>query len=314
VAQGGEDDSLDVFDGGVVAAVEEGTGLGAGDEGEDAAWAGTPVDPFIDEVGDAGLAGAGRADQGPGVADDLVGDGDTLHELLGLDEFFSGEDGLDAAELAGGDAAGDFPFFSAGGVSDFDVEKEAVELSFGERIRAFLFEGVLRGEDEEGFGQFEGPAADGDTAFLHGFEHGGLGLGRGAIDFVSEDHVGEDRAFDEDVFSFLGDRVFLKDIGAGDVRGHQIGGELNAMEGEIKGVGDGVDHERLGEAGDTFEQAMAFGEDGDHHLLDDFLLANDGLGELFADGGVNALPGFNKGDVVVGSCGFGGGGHGEFQG
>jgi hypothetical protein len=35
-------------------------------------------------------------------------------------------------------------------------------------------------------------SADGDLAFLHGLKHGGLRLGRGAVDFVRQDDVGED--------------------------------------------------------------------------------------------------------------------------
>jgi hypothetical protein len=37
-------------------------------------------------------------------------------------------------------------------------------------------------------------AVDGDLAFLHGLQEGGLGLGRGAVDLVGEQQVGEDRA------------------------------------------------------------------------------------------------------------------------
>ena len=47
---------------------------------------------------------------------------------------------------------------------------------------------------KNGSAEFADFAAGGDLLFLHGFEHGGLGLGRGAIDFVGEDQVREDRA------------------------------------------------------------------------------------------------------------------------
>ena len=79
-------------------------------------------------------------------------------------------------------------------VADADLEHEAVELGFGQRIGAFLLDRVLRGQDEEGLGQLVGRVADGDLPFLHGFEQGALHLGRGAVDFVGEDEVGEDRA------------------------------------------------------------------------------------------------------------------------
>ena len=39
------------------------------------------------------------------------------------------------------------------GIIDLDVEHEAVELRFGQRIGSFLLDRVLRGDDEERIGQ-----------------------------------------------------------------------------------------------------------------------------------------------------------------
>ena len=39
-----------------------------------------------------------------------------------------------------------------------------------------------------------GLAINGDAAFLHDFEEGGLGFGGGAVDFVGEEELGEDGA------------------------------------------------------------------------------------------------------------------------
>ena len=47
---------------------------------------------------------------------------------------------------------------------------------------------------KNGSGRARDCAADGDLAFLHGFEQRGLGLGRRAVDFVGQHDVGEDRA------------------------------------------------------------------------------------------------------------------------
>ncbi len=80
------------------------------------------------------------------------------------------------------------------GIVHEDVEHEAVLLRFGQRIGAFLLDGVLRGQHEERVGQLVPGAADGDLAFLHGFEQGGLRLGRRAVDLVGQDDVGEQRA------------------------------------------------------------------------------------------------------------------------
>ena len=74
------------------------------------------------------------------------------------------------------------------------LEEEAVELGLGQRVGALLLERVLRGHDEERLLELADLAAGGDLLFLHRFEQGGLRLGRGAVDLVGEDDLGEDRA------------------------------------------------------------------------------------------------------------------------
>ena len=71
--------------------------------------------------------------------------------------------------------------------------------------------------------------------------------------------------------------VFFQHVGAGDVRGHQVGRELNALEADVEDPGQRADHQRLGQAGHAFQQAMPAGEDGGEELLDDFVLADDDL-------------------------------------
>ena len=65
-----------------------------------------------------------------------------------------------------------------------------------------------------------------------------------------------------------GGLVLLEDLGAGDVRGHQVGRELDAVEGQVQRIGQRADHQRLGQAGHADQQAVAAGEDGDQQLLD----------------------------------------------
>ena len=86
------------------------------------------------------------------------------------------------------------PLLGARRIADLQFEHEAVNLRFGQRIGAFLLDGILRGEHQERFLEFEGLVADGDLFFLHGFEQRALHLGGRAVDFVGEDEVGEDRA------------------------------------------------------------------------------------------------------------------------
>ena len=82
-------------------------------------------------------------------------------------------------------------------VADVDLEEEAVELGFRERVGALLLDGVLGGEHVEGARQGVVGAADGDPAFLHGLQQGGLGAWAGAVDLVGHQQLAEDRAGDE---------------------------------------------------------------------------------------------------------------------
>ncbi|GAA4314374.1 hypothetical protein GCM10023178_75730 [Actinomadura luteofluorescens] len=163
-----------------------------------------------------------------------------------------------------------------GGVVDVDLHEEAVALGFGEGVDAFGLDGVLGGEDEEGAGEGVGVAAEGDLAFGHDLQEGGLDLGGGAVDLVGEDEVDEDGA-EFDVELFGGGVV---DAGADDVGGDEVGGELEAGEGAADDAGEGADGEGLGDAGDAFQEAVAAGEECDDHAFDHVLLADDDLLDL----------------------------------
>ncbi len=106
-----------------------------------------------------------------------------------------------------------------------------------------------------------------------------LRLGRGAVDFVGQQDVGEDRPFDE-AKTPLAVLVFFQHVGAGDVRGHQVGRELDAFELHVQNAGQRADHQRLRQPRHALQQAMPAGEDGGEHLLDDLVLPNDDLLQL----------------------------------
>ena len=75
--------------------------------------------------------------------------------------------------------------------------------------------------------------------------------------------------------------VFFQHVGAGDVRGHQVGRELDALEADVENPRQRADHQRLGQARHAFQQAMAAGEDGGEDLLDHVVLADDDLLQFF---------------------------------
>ncbi len=95
----------------------------------------------------------------------------------------------------------------------------------------------MRGHDEERLFQFALLAAGSDLFFLHGFEEGGLRFWRGAVDFIGKDDLREDRAMDEGECP-MSRSIFHDHVGANDVRGHQVGGELDAGEFEVQSLGE----------------------------------------------------------------------------
>ena len=106
-------------------------------------------------------------------------------------------------------------------------------------------------------------------------------------------------------FAFAGDGVLLEDLGAGDVGGHEVGRELDAIELEVDGAGEGLDHEGLGESRDADHEAVASGEDGGEQVLDDLVLADDDAGDLGEAGAWRTSPRAGDGGGVGGWGGFG---------
>ena len=163
-------------------------------------------------------------------------------------------------------------------VVNHDVEHEAVELRFGQRVGAFHFNRVLRGEHEKRFRQRVTDARGGDLMFLHGFEQRRLGFRRGAIDFVGQNHVGKNRAGHERHGPSAGG--LLENFRAGNVRRHEIGRELDALKSEVENLREGLDQKCFGQAGRAGDQTMAAGEERDQELFDDLFLADDDPGEF----------------------------------
>ena len=88
----------------------------------------------------------------------------------------------------------------------------------------------------------------------------------------------------------MGFRILLEQLGPRNVRGHQVGCELNTLERQGHGLGKGAHEQGLGQPGDANEQAVPTGEDGDHHLVDYVVHANDRLAQF----GYDCIPGLSK--------------------
>jgi hypothetical protein len=128
-----------------------------------------------------------------------------------------------------------------------------------------------------------GDAAGGDPVLLHRLEQRRLGLRRGPVDLVGEHQVGEHRTADEPEGAPPGRVILLEDLGAGDVGGHEIRGELDPVEAEVEGLGEGRDEERLGEAGHADEQAVAAREQRGQQVIDHLALPDHPLLDLADD-------------------------------
>jgi hypothetical protein len=164
-------------------------------------------------------------------------------------------------------------------VADDDFQQEAVELGFGQRVRAFVFNRVFSCEHGEKRRERMQFAVNRHLSFFHRFEQCGLRFRRRAVDFVGEQDVCEDRAGTQRKRRVRD----VEDVCAGDVRRHQVGRELYAIEFRADDAGDGFDHQGLRRSRHAFDQRVTFGEQRDDDLLDHHLLPDDDAREFALD-------------------------------
>ena len=113
-------------------------------------------------------------------------------------------------------------------------------------------------------------AVHGHGALLHGLEQRCLGLGGGAIDFVGEHEIGENRSRAE--CKLL--RAAARQHGdSGDIGRHQIGRELNADEAHTHSEPERADQQGLRSARHAFEQDVAAREQADEDLAEGLVLS-----------------------------------------
>lgn len=200
------------------------------------------------------------------------------HRFRQKDPFHRGEDFGEAVRADGFRRIRRFPA-PPGGDDAFEgvhirarnvqLEQKPVELRFRQRVGAFEFDGILRGEDEKRIGQPPRRAEQRDRLLLHGFEQRRLRLRRGAVDFVGEHDVGEDRSRMERQFTHAG-RVFLKDVRAENVARHEVGRELDALEFKAEQQPERLDERGFAHAGQTFEENVSAADDADEHETVEF--------------------------------------------
>ena len=75
----------------------------------------------------------------------------------------------------------------------------------------------------------------------------------------------------------------VEDLGADDA-GHQTRGELDAVEAETEGLGNGVDEERFGQAWNAYKQNVPSCKNRCGDLADHLILAHDDLADFGEQG------------------------------
>src|SRR5213083_1622114 len=121
--------------------------------------------------------------------------------------------------------------------------------------------------------------------FLHRLEQGGLRLRGGPVDLVRQEELGEDRTAAEDEVA----RLAVVHVGARDVRGQEVRGELDPPEGEAEARREGLRNQRLRQTRHVLDQEVSIAEDRPDHPFEDGPLADDhgfhGVKERSADRG-----------------------------
>ncbi len=122
----------------------------------------------------------------------------------------------------------------------------------------------------------------GHPVLLHRFQQCRLRLGRGPVDLVGQQDVGEYGSLLEfELAAPLG--RFEHDVRADQVGGHQVGGELDALELQPQRVRQGAHQQRLAQSGHSFEQDVAPGDQSRQRAVDDLIVADDDLGDLLPE-------------------------------
>ena len=112
-------------------------------------------------------------------------------------------------------------------IADAYGEREAIQLSFGQGVRPMLLDRVLGRHHEVRPREGMRDPLDRHLAFLHRFEQGGLRPGRGPVDLIDQDDVGEHGSRDEAERA----RDLVEDADTREVGGEEIGCRLDPGEG-----------------------------------------------------------------------------------
>ncbi|CDN43030.1 hypothetical protein BN871_CJ_00280 [Paenibacillus sp. P22] len=154
-------------------------------------------------------------------------------------------DGADGAQQ-------DFPSFLSGRIPQIHPDHESVHLSFRQRERALVVDGILGRHHHERLLQLHRLSFNADLPLLHAFQKARLRSWRGAVDLVCKHDLREQRTLAEIEFAVL----LMVVVDPRQVGGEQVGGELNPLKVEAERCGQALGQHRLARSRHILEQHM----------------------------------------------------------
>ena len=297
--QNGVGERSDVFEAHVVTPLREGPGFSSQNEILGSPDARSERDPLVDEVRTISVgARACGSNQVDSITHRRVRDGHLPYEPLKRDEIRAGDRVLEVGFQDSGRRAHHVQFIIFLEMVHDDLEHEAVELRFWQRVCALEFDGILGGEHVERLFEYVRGSLNRDAVLLHRLQERRLCLGGCAIDLIRQHDVRKNRSRSEHHAASTRVRVFLDNVGACDVRRHHVRSELDSRELEIQDLSDGVDQQRLCQPGNTEKQAITTHKERKKHLLDHLFLPDYELPYLGYDLLAPRLHSIGEVDVV----------------
>src|SRR5690349_6640651 len=166
-------------------------------------------------------------------------------------------------------------------IAELDCEQEAVELRFGQRIRADLLDRILRRDDEKRIGQHARLAILRHLSLFHRLEQRALRLGRGAVDFVGE----HDRVENRSRVKTKGLRALVEYRYAEHVGGQEITRELDPRVFEPEGRCERLRERRFADTGNVLDQKVSARDQAGQREFQRLVLADDNLRQLLQHDG-----------------------------
>ena len=177
-------------------------------------------------------------------------------------------------------AAQQFAFGRGRGISQVHAHQESIQLRLGQREGAGLILRILRGNDEEWFGQRHRLAVQGDLMLFHGLEQRALRLRRGPVDLIGQHQLRKDRTALEPEFAGFA----VIDGDAEHVGRQQVAGELHALKRQAQSLGDRMREGGLAHPRNVFDQQMPARQQAGQTQADLQILAQDHAIDLRQDG------------------------------